>query len=885
MTTEKYPAREVEKKWQKAWKDAKLFETKEDGRKQKYYVLEMFPYPSGRIHMGHVRNYCMGDVIARFKRAQGFDVLHPMGWDAFGMPAENAAIQNKIHPGTWTRQNIACMRSQLKSMGLSLDWTREFATCDEAYYHQQQKLFLDFHKAGLVYRQASKVNWDPVDKTVLANEQVIEGCGWRSGAPVEQRKLEQWFFRISRFSEDLLSSTDSLLRWPLKVRQMQKNWIGKSEGLSLRFEIDSTSTPPGGEDIKDITVYSTRAETLFGACFVALAPDHPLAARLTETDTGLAAFISAHQRIGTALSALAKTEKQGYKTVLRVKHPLKEEQNLPVFVANFVLMDHGSGAVFGCPAHDQRDLDFAHAHNLSFFPVILPAGEDSACFYIGEKAYEGEGTLFHSDFLDGLSISEARKTVSDFLHSRFLNGQPQARRQIHYRLRDWGISRQRYWGCPIPFIHCPDCGIVPVPKQDLPVRLPEDVTFDGVGNPLTRHPEWKHVACPLCGGAGERETDTMDTFVDSSWYFARFPAPEADTPTNRQKADSWLPVDQYIGGVEHAILHLLYSRFFSRAMKLTQHLEREEPFEGLFTQGMVTHETYRDAKGNWVAPSAITRTTDSGKTVAKLTKTGEIVTIGPVEKMSKSRHNTVDPSEIIDTYGADTARWFMLSDSPPERDVEWSVAGIEGAWRFVQRLLRMIKKVATLSPSSSPGNTLFCSAGDTLRQEAHKLVFKVETELNALHFNRAVAHIHEYANHFSSDLQKIVDQEALTPELTSALREAAELMIQCFAPMMPHLAEECWHQLGNEPFLSARPWPRVDPSVLKEEHVPIGVQVNGKRRGELVLTGDMTEEETGQAAIELHGVKRAIGNRSIRKIIVIPDKIINIVLQAESSHE
>ncbi|MGH7003337.1 MAG: leucine--tRNA ligase, partial [Alphaproteobacteria bacterium] len=663
MATERYNPRVVEKHWQKVWDDAKLFETSNDDPRDPYYVLEMFPYPSGRIHMGHVRNYAMGDVVARYKRARGFNVLHPMGWDAFGMPAENAAMQNKVHPKTWTYQNIASMRSQLKSMGLSLDWSREFATCDVEYYHRQQMLFLDFVEKGLVTRKSSKVNWDPEDMTVLANEQVIDGRGWRSGALVEQRELTQWFFRITDFNEELLGALDGLDQWPDKVRLMQRNWIGKSEGMLIRWALDA---PSATLETGDVEVYTTRPDTIFGASFIAIAADHPLARKAAETNAALAQFNEECRRAGTSVAALETAEKKGFDTGLRVTHPFDASWTLPVYVANFVLMDYGTGAIFGCPSGDQRDLDFANKYGLPVTPVVMPPDADAAQFRITETAYVDDGVMINSRFLDGLSPAAAFDEVASRLEGQTLGDRPQGTRKVNFRLRDWGISRQRYWGCPIPMIHCDDCGVVPVPRNDLPVRLPDDVEFDRPGNPLDRHPTWRHVDCPQCGKPARRETDTMDTFVDSSWYFARFTAPWEDEPTDPKVANHWLPVDQYIGGIEHAILHLLYSRFFTRAMKVAGHLDISEPFKGLFTQGMVVHETYRlgsGPNGSWITPAEVRLEDVDGRRRAVLIETGEEVEIGSIEKMSKSKKNVVDPDDIIASYGADTARWFMLSDS------------------------------------------------------------------------------------------------------------------------------------------------------------------------------------------------------------------------------
>ena len=660
MSTERYNAREAELRWQKVWDERGVFATRNDDPRPRYYVLEMFPYPSGRIHMGHVRNYAMGDVVARYKRARGFNVLHPMGWDAFGMPAENAAIERKVHPRAWTYDNIAAMRAQLKSMGLSLDWRREIATCDPSYYKHQQRMFLDFVRAGLVERKKSKVNWDPVDQTVLANEQVIDGRGWRSGALVEQRELTQWFFKITHFAQELLGALDRLERWPDKVRLMQKNWIGRSEGLLIRFALDPSTTPKGE---RELDIFTTRHDTLFGAKFMALSPDHPLASAAAEKNPALAKFIAECKRHGTAQELIDKAEKLGFDTGMKAVHPFDPDWKLPVYVANFVLMEYGTGAIFGCPAHDPRDLEFSNKYGLGNTPVVCPLGQDPAKFIITDVAYDGDGRLINSRFLDGMTIEQAKDEVARRLETTLHGNRPVAQRQVNFRLRDWGISRQRYWGCPIPIIHCEKCGAVPVPEQHLPVTLPDDVTFDRPGNPLDRHPSWKHVTCPTCGGEARRETDTMDTFVDSSWYFVRFTDPWiSEAPTQREIADAWMPVDQYIGGIEHAILHLLYSRFFTRAMKVAGHVGLDEPFAGLFTQGMVVHETYQKADGSWAAPTEIKIEGADDHRRATLIATGEAVQIGPIEKMSKSKRNTIDPDDIISSYGADVARWFMLSD-------------------------------------------------------------------------------------------------------------------------------------------------------------------------------------------------------------------------------
>ncbi len=745
MAAERYDAPKREKHWQAAWERRGIFVASENDARPKYYVLEMFPYPSGRIHMGHVRNYTMGDVVARYMRAKGHNVLHPMGWDAFGLPAENAAIERGIHPAKWTYANIATMRGQLKSMGLSIDWSRELATCDLDYYHQQQRLFLDMRKAGLVDRKTRKVNWDPVDRTVLANEQVIDGRGWRSGALIEQREQPEWVFKITDYAQDLLDALQQLDRWPEKVRLMQANWIGRSEGMLVRFE---TIKAPAGNEL--IEVFTTRPDTLYGASFIAIAPDHPLAKAVAGKDPRASAFIAECQHHGTTTAELETQEKKGFDTGLRVRHPLIEGGELPVLIANFILMEYGTGAIFGCPAHDQRDLEFARSQGLPVIPVVLPAGADRARFAIGDEAYTGDGTMINSASFDGLDVAAAKEKVADVLTARRVKGEPVGERQTHYRLRDWGISRQRYWGCPIPMIHCPTCGIVPVPESDLPVKLPDDVSFDQPGNPLDRHPTWKHVACPQCGGAATRETDTMDTFVDSSWYFARFCSPRSPEPVDSNAVGHWMPVDQYIGGVEHAILHLLYARFFTRAMHKTGYAPVDEPFAGLFTQGMVTHETYKDVHGKWVLPDEVSRR--DGKAVH--VTTGEPITIGAVESMSKSKKNVVDPDGIISAYGADTARWFMLSDTPPERDIEWTAAGVEGSHRFLQRVYRLVHEAAAKgAPRGMPTPKEFSPDAETLRRAAHRAVAAVTVAIERLRFNAAVAQIYELANALSTALQ------------------------------------------------------------------------------------------------------------------------------------
>ena len=870
---ERYNARETEARWQKAWAERGIFATKNDDPRPKYYVLEMFPYPSGRIHMGHVRNYTMGDVVARFKRAMGNAVLHPMGWDAFGMPAENAAIDRKVHPKAWTYDNIAAMKKQLQSMGLSLDWAREIATCDPAYYKHQQKMFLDFLKAGLVERKQSKVNWDPVDQTVLANEQVIDGRGWRSGAVVEQRELTQWFFKISDYSEDLLKALDTLDRWPDKVRLMQKNWIGRSEGLLLRFALDPAMVPNKESELE---IFTTRPDTLFGAKFMALSPDHPLAQSAAAKNPKLAAFIEQCHHMGTAQAEIDTAEKLGFDTGIKAVHPFDATWKLPVYVANFILMDYGTGAIFGCPAHDQRDLDFVNKYGLGNTPVVCPPNQDPKTFVITDVAYDGEGRMINSRFLNGMSIEEAKEEITRRLEKETRGNNPVAQRQVNYRLRDWGISRQRYWGCPIPIIHCSKCGVVPVPEKDLPVTLPEDVSFDNPGNPLDRHPTWKNVKCPKCSGTARRETDTMDTFVDSSWYFARFTDPWIKTaPTDRKMVDEWLPVDQYIGGIEHAILHLLYSRFFTRAMHKTGHAGMDEPFAGLFTQGMVVHETYRARNGDWIEPANVKIESMGDARRAMLASTGEPIEIGSIEKMSKSKKNTVDPDDIIAAYGADTARWFVLSDSPPERDVIWTEEGVQGAWRFVQRLWRLVGEIAGIkAPTTRPA--AFGEQALTVRKEAHRALAHVSDDIDKLRFNRCVAHIYELANALGDAIGQI--EKSPTGDLGWALREAGDILVRLFHPMMPHLAEECWAALGHKTLVAIETWPKVETELLVESTITLPVQINGKKRADVTIARNAEKSDIEAAVLSLDAVKKALEGKSPKKVIVVPQRIVNVVV-------
>ena len=866
MSVERYNAQAREPEWREAWDKAQVFKTLNDDARPKYYVLEMFPYPSGRIHMGHVRNYTIGDVLARYRRARGFNVLHPMGWDAFGMPAENAAIERKTHPKGWTYDNIATMRKQLKSMGLSIDWDREIATCDPEYYRHEQKIFLDFLAKGLAYRSTGKVNWDPVDNTVLANEQVIDGRGWRSGALIEQRELNQWNLRITAYSDELVDALDGLDRWPDRVRLMQRNWIGRSEGLLMTFALDGKLP----KALQTLEIFTTRPDTIFGASFMAISAEHPLAQHLAKKNKALATFIEECRKGGTKAEDIETAEKMGFDTGFSAQHPFDPETSLPVYVANFVLMGYGTGAIFGCPAHDQRDLDFARKYDLPVQAVVVPDGENPKTFEVGAQAYVGPGKIANSQFLDGLTVDEAKDRVAALMEAR-----GQGKRKVNFRLRDWGISRQRYWGCPIPVIHCDACGIVPIPVADLPVRLPDDVTFDKPGNPLDRHPTWKHVACPNCAKPAIRETDTMDTFVCSSWYFARFCSPhDATHAVDRRAADYWLPVDQYIGGIEHAILHLLYSRFFMRAMMDTGgDVGLREPFAGLFTQGMVVHETYQDAKGQWVPPASIRIEGEGAARKAVDINSGAALTIGGIEKMSKSKKNVVDPDDIIAHYGADTARWFMLSDSPPERDVIWTESGVEGAGRMVQRLWRLVEElVVAAAPKGTARPVELTGTALDLHRSAHKTLAAVAKEIEGFRMNVSVARIYE----LTSDLSKAL-QGKDAPGMAWALREAAEILVQLFGPLMPHLGEECWARLGYHTLLAVQPWPVLDDAMLVDDTILIAVQVNGKRRDELQMPRDATNDQVEAAALKLESVQRAIGGREIKKIIVVPQRIVNVV--------
>jgi len=851
----RYSAKDIESKWQTAWDAAGTFLATRDASRPKYYVLEMFPYPSGRIHMGHVRNYTMGDVIARYKIASGFSVLHPMGWDAFGMPAENAAMERGVNPRDWTYRNIADMRAQMKPLGLSIDWSREFATCDPEYYGQQQSMFLDFMEKGLVYRKAATVNWDPVDMTVLANEQVIDGKGWRSGAPVERRELTQWFFRISDHSEELLAALDGLDAWPDKVKLMQRNWIGKSRGLQCAFPL--TAAAHGHDRIE---VYTTRPDTLMGASFIGISPDHPLAKTLERDNRQIADFNAECRRMGTSEEELEKAEKRGLDTGLRARHPFDTDWELPVYIANFILMDYGTGAIFGCPAHDQRDLDFARKYGLDVIDtfVALDGGKP-----VGNEAFvppKTESVRWVKGF--GWPEDATAEAAIDAAIA-ICESKGVGKGVTKYRLRDWGLSRQRYWGAPIPVIHCDTCGVVPEKKENLPVELPRDVSFDQPGNPLDRHPTWAATTCPACGARARRETDTMDTFVDSSWYFARFTAPHAVTPTNAADATYWMNVDQYIGGIEHAILHLLYSRFFARAMHICGHLPESaiEPFDALFTQGMVTHEIYvtRDDRDRPVyhLPEDI----EWHATGARLGATGEPVEVIPSAKMSKSKKNVVDPVNIIEAYGADTARWFVLSDSPPERDVEWTAAGADAAHKHLTRVHRLATKIAA-GPVTAPQG-----ADADLLRAMHKTIHDVTMGIESFGFNAAIARLYAFANVLAKSTGG-----------TTAKRQAMRTLAQLMSPMTPHLAEEVWAMLGGTGLVAQAAWPVADPAMLVEDTVTLPIQVNGKRRSEITVAKALAKEEVEKLVLADNAVQKALAGGAPKKLIVVPGRIVNVVL-------
>ena len=852
-----YSPSEIEAKWQAAWDQAETFKAVRSEDKPKYYVLEMFPYPSGRIHMGHVRNYTMGDVIARYKMATGHSVLHPMGWDAFGMPAENAAMASGGHPKDWTYQNIADMKAQMKPLGLSIDWSREFATCDPEYYGQQQALFIDFLEKGLIYRKKAVVNWDPIDMTVLANEQVIDGKGWRSGADVERRELVQWFFKISDYSEELLTAIDSLVNWPAKVKLMQANWIGKSRGLQFSFGLVDG---PAGHD--RVEVYTTRPDTLMGASFVGISYDHPLAKELERESAEVAAFNADCRKGGTTAAELETAEKKGYDTGLTVRHPFDTSWELPVYIANFVMMDYGTGAIFGCPAHDVRDFEFATKYGLPIIATFLPFADADPRLTEAYVPMKSEKVTYVKGF-----AGEVDQTGDDAIDAAIAfcveNGVGHG--VTKFRLRDWGLSRQRFWGTPIPVVHCETCGAVPEKKENLPIELPYDVTFDVPGNPLDRHPTWRNCQCPKCGADAQRETDTMDTFVDSSWYYARFTSPNAATPTDMADAAYWMNVDQYIGGIEHAILHLLYSRFFARAMNMTGHLPDSaiEPFNALFTQGMVTHAIYENA----------VRKTENGRPIYHypeqveerdgkmvVSETGEAITVIPSAKMSKSKNNVVDPDDILAKYGADTARWFVLSDSPPERDVEWTASGAEATNKHIGRVYRLAAEIAAMENATGEGD-------EDLIRAMHRAIVDVTSGVETFGFNAAIAKLYG----FTATLSK-------SKAGSAAKRQAMLVLAQLMAPMTPHLSEEVWALLGGAGLIIDAPWPVADEAMLVESTVTLPIQINGKRRSEIAVAADLPKEEIEKLVLAMDAVVRALDGATPKKLIVVPGRIVNIVI-------
>ena len=854
--SEKYNSKVIEKKWQSHWSDHKLFESKIIEGKKKYYILEMFPYPSGKIHMGHVRNYTLGDVIARYKRAQGFNVMHPMGWDAFGLPAENAAIENQTSPKTWTYENIETMKNQLKQMGLSIDWSREVATCDKLYYQNQQKLFLKFYRKNLIYKKESLVNWDPTENTVLANEQVIDGKGWRSGAEVEQKKLSQWFFKITDYADSLLNALEKMSGWPDKVKTMQRNWIGKSFGCEIEFEVSTELKQFNGEKLR---IFTTRPDTIFGATFCALSPFHPLVDKLIKTSKSLDKQVSEMRSQKISEESIARNEKVGIQTELFIKHPFIENKLLPVYIANFILMDYGSGAIYGCPAHDQRDLDFANKYNLEVIQVINPSDNSE---FDTENAYTGNGKLMNSQFLNDLSIEDAKKEIVERLERLNLG-----KRTTNYRLRDWGVSRQRYWGCPIPIMYREDGKVVEVPENELPLKLPDDIDLSIPGNPLDNHPTWKHTKCPETGMKAIRETDTLDTFVDSAWYFLRFCSPlESKEPFNIDEVNYWMPVDQYVGGVEHAILHLLYSRFFTKALDIKG---IDEPFDSLFTQGMVCHNTFQNESKAWVYPNDVEKKNSNYFQIS----TGERVVMGEIESMSKSKKNVIDPESIINAYGADSARWFMLSDSPPEKDINWTDSGIHGAWKICQKIWTLVGKNQQFLEKSNESNVPNYEGRNlvfmkTIHQNLHAITQSIEK----FQMNVSIARVFEIVNSISKF--DIIDEKD-----SIAVREALFILIRVIEPMVPHLAEECWSLTGKESSISNEPWPKVDAKYLENKEVTVVIQINGKRRGEVIVSKDASENEVKKEMQNIKNIKDALSEKNILKSIYVPNKILNIVVK------
>ena len=842
---ERYNIKNVEEKWQNVWASKKTYAATLDKNKKKFYCLEMFPYPSGKIHMGHIRNYTIGDVLARYKKLQGFNVLHPMGWDSFGLPAENAARENNLHPKDWTKKNIEIMKKQLKLLGLSLDWDREISTCDPKYYQHQQEFFLELFKKNLVYKKDTYVNWDPAEQTVLANEQVIDGKGWRSGIAVERKKLSQWFFNIKKFSQNLLDELKKLKNWPDKVKLMQKNWIGKSYGCEIDFKIDKKNK------LRKIKIFTTRPDTIFGASFIALSLDHP-ATKIFEKNSNFLSFKSECSKIGTTEEALANAEKIGFNTGLFALHPLDKKIKLPIYIANFVLMDYGTGAIFGCPAHDQRDLDFANKYNLKVLPVVKPRNIEATKFVIKSEAYTEDGILFNSSFLNNLTVNQAIKKIIKVITKKKLG-----KKKITFRLKDWGVSRQRYWGCPIPIVYNKKGDAIPVKKKDLPVLLPDNVDLNTSGNPLEKHPSWKHTKLPS-GEKVIRETDTLDTFVDSSWYFVRFCSPKHEEYGYKlSDVKYWMPVDQYIGGVEHAILHLLYSRFFMRALAFNnKKFNYIEPFKSLFTQGMVCHETYKNEQNQWLYPDQVEKNSD-GNFITKKDK--RKVLVGPSEAMSKSRKNIVDPEEMINAYGADSIRWFMLSDSPPERDVQWSLEGVSAAFKFIQKLWKLNNEILNKKDATSKPKSI------TLQKAVNKTVYNVTKNLDNFQYNVVIANMHEIYNLF-------YDHVINNKTSNKTLKNEWEKITMLLMPLIPHLAHECCEKINKKFY-----WPKYNPKLLKEDNCTIVIQVDGKKRGILEMPINSKEVIIINKSKEIDNVSKYIGNTSIIKNIYIKNKLVNFI--------
>ena len=841
--TSRYNHKVVEARWQKKWFDKNIFKASKAGNKKKYYVLEMFPYPSGKIHMGHVRNYTLGDVVARFKKMNGHNVLHPMGWDAFGLPAENAAIKEKKHPAEWTFQNIKIMKGQLQSMGLSLDWSREIATCHPDYYKHEQSFFIDMFNHGLAYKKESEVNWDPADNTVLANEQVIDGKGWRSGVVVEKRNLSQWFLKISNYSEELLSELDNLTNWPNRVKIMQSNWIGKSVGAEIDFIISKNDKV----DDKFLKVFTTRPDTIFGATFFAISPYHPLSKKISDYDKKALNFIKECRTMNS------EKIKKGYKTHLKIEHPFIKEKKIPLFIANFVLMDYGLGAIFGCPAHDQRDLDFAIEYNLDVIPVVKPFDIDEKNFSINKLAYINDGIIINSDFLNSLSVEKAKKNIIKTLIEKGIGKQ-----KTNYKLRDWGISRQRYWGCPIPILYREDGSVVPVSKKDLPIKLPEIKNFSYSSNILKNIEEWKETICPESGMKALRETDTFDTFFESSWYFLRYCNPRSERPLLKEDINYWMPVDQYIGGIEHAILHLLYSRFFTKVLRDLNFIDIKEPFEGLFTQGMVTHKTYKNDNNEWLQPDEITF-----KDNKIIDLQGNSVLEGKTEKMSKSKKNTIDPTNIIDLYGADTARWFMLSDSPPERDLEWTDTGVAASNKFIKKLWDLTVKTKDYKSNSDLEDK-------NLEIKLSEVIKDVTKNINLFHFNKSVANIHEYVN-FINRLES--SQKISKGCLTHAVKYLAVII----HPFIPHISEEIWSFIGGDGLCVNTSWPKIKTKIIRKKF-NLAIQINGKTRSILEVEDTFKENEIFEKAKKDKKISKYINNKMIIKKIYVPKKVLNIVI-------